>query len=139
MTSASLKRREDVQHTRTASRQQRDLYQTHPDPSCMGSIAGTQGRIQKVKGNDNTEAKCVEASNTWALENPTIKANKQKQTLTKEDIHTISLHNSKEANKATSDSIIKSCMYFRKGHKQGQCPPKDKTCNKCNKIGHFAN
>ena len=64
--------------------------------------------LKKLKGDDNTEGKYVEAGNTWDLENATEEAYKQEQTLTKEDIHVISLHKSKVANKANSDSFIKS-------------------------------
>ena len=28
---------------------------------------------------------------------------------------------------------------YGKGHRIRQCPAKDKACNKCNEIGHFAN
>ena len=84
--------------------------------------------FRKMKGNYNTEGEYVEADNTWDLENGTKEACMQKQTLTKEDIHEISLHRS--CQKASSDSFIKSCTYCGKGHKQGQCPPKDKTYKK---------
>ena len=41
--------------------------------------------------------------------------------------------------KDNNDKFIKSCRNCGKGHKIKQCPAKDKPCNKCNKIGHFAN
>ena len=61
--------------------------------------------LEKVKGNDNTEDRYVEAGNTWDLENASWEAYKQRQTLTKENIHTISFHKSKVGNKASSDSL----------------------------------
>ena len=76
-------------------------------------------------GNENIEDKYVEAGNTQHLENATEEALKEKQTtLTKEDIHTISLQKSKVGNKTHSDRFIKSCKYCGSGHKQGQCPYK---------------
>ena len=41
----------------------------YPDPSCMGWQ--TEAEFKKLKGNDNTEDKYVEAGNTWNLENAT--------------------------------------------------------------------
>ena len=41
--------------------------------------------------------------------------------------------------KDNNDKFIKSCRNCGKGHKIKQCLRKDKPCNKCNKIGHFAN
>ena len=42
-----------------------------------------RAEAKKLKGNDNTEDKYVEAGNTWDLENATKEACEQKQTLTK--------------------------------------------------------
>ena len=42
----------------------------------------------------------MEAGKTWNVENGTTEAHKQKQTLTKEDIHAVSLHKSKVGNQA---------------------------------------
>ena len=52
--------------------------------------------FKRLKSNHNTEDKCIETSNTWNIENATKEAYNSKQTLTKEDIHTISLHQSKQ-------------------------------------------
>ena len=41
--------------------------------------------------------------------------------------------------KDNNDKFIKSCRNCGKGHKIKQYPAKDKPCNKCKKIGHFAN
>ena len=41
--------------------------------------------------------------------------------------------------KDNNDKFIKSCRNCGNSHKIKQCPPKDKPCNKCNKIDHFAN
>ena len=37
-----------------------------------------------------------------------------------------------------NDRFIKSCKFCGKGYKIKQCPAKDKTSNKCNKMDHFA-
>ena len=41
--------------------------------------------------------------------------------------------------KNNNDKVIISCRNCGKVNKIKQCPAKDKPCNKCNKIGHFAN
>ena len=46
----------------------------------------------------------------------TLKGIKKKQTLRKEDIHTISLQKSKVGNKTHSDRFIISCKYCGSGH-----------------------
>ena len=54
----------------------------------------------------------------------------------------MSTHQSKVNSDNTEDSnnkFIKLCRKCGKGHKIKQYPAKDKPCNKCNKIGHFAN
>ena len=73
------------------------------------------GKNSKSKGKDNTANKYVEAVTLGDLQNATQEAYKQKQTLTKEDIHAISLHKSKVANKAISDTFIQSCNHCWKG------------------------
>ena len=66
-----------------------------------------RAEFKKLKANNNTKDKYAVACNTWDLKNAT-KVYKKNQTLTKEDIHSISLHKSKVANKASSDSFMKS-------------------------------
>ena len=59
-----------------------------------------------------------------------------------QDIQAMSTHQSKvnsNNTKDNNDKFIKSCRNCGKGHEIKQCPAKDKPCNKCNKIGHFAN
>ena len=53
----------------------------------------------------------------------------------------MSNHQSKSNSNSTKDNndkFIKSCSNHGKGHKIKQCPAKDKPCNTCNKICHFA-
>ena len=87
MTSAGLKKREDVKHISTAMKKRKDLKHTRLSGLQVGSIkdiltltvwdAKVRAEFQKLKSNDRTEDKCVEASNTWDLENATKEAHKQ--------------------------------------------------------------
>ena len=69
---------------------------------------------------------------------PLRKHTSKNKLLTKEEIQAMGLHYSKVANNANSESFQKLCKHHGKGHKQDQCPAKDKTCSKCNKMSHFA-
>ena len=71
--------------------------------------------FKKLNCNDNTEDKYVEKGNTGDLENASKEVYKHKQTITKKDIHAVSLQKSKVANRANSDSFIKSCKCYGKG------------------------
>ena len=96
--------------------------------------------FKKLKGKESTIANYEKAGRSWDLENATKGAYNHNQTLTKEAIHAISHHKSKANNQNSSNNkFIKSCKFCGKSHQIKQCPAKDKTCNKCNKIGHFAN
>ena len=59
------------------------------------TVSDENSQLKRLKGNDNTGDKYIEAGNTWDLENATKEALRQKQTLTKEDIHAINHHKSK--------------------------------------------
>ena len=78
-----------------------------------------------LKGYDNTGDMYGEVGNTWNLENATMEAYKEKQIWIKDDIHVNSLHKSKVVNEAIRHSFRKSCKYWGKGHKHGQCPAKE--------------
>ena len=74
--------------------------------------------------------------------NATRGAFDQTKTLTTQDIHAMSNHQNRTNSnytKENNDKFIKSCRNCGKGHKIKQYPVKDKPCNKCNNIGHFAN
>ena len=62
-------------------------------------------KSKMLKDNESIEDTYVEAGNSWHLK------------IAIKDIHAISLHKSKVANKAISGSFIKSFTYSRKGNK----------------------
>ena len=71
----------------------------------------------------------LEAGVIWYLENAAKKHTSKNTQLTIEDIHAISLHNSRVANKAISDSFITSYKYCGEKHKQGLCQDEYKSCH----------
>ena len=93
--------------------------------------------FKKLKGTDSTVAKYQEAGRLWDNDNAPNGAYDIKTVVTKE-IHAMGNHHSKII-QDNNDKFIKSCRNCGKGHKVKQCPAKDKPCNKCNKMGHFAN
>ena len=96
--------------------------------------SGVSSRNLKVA--DSIVAKYEEASRLLDDDNATKGACYIK-TATTQEIHAMSNHHSK-ITQDNNDKFIKSCRNCGKGQKVKQCPAKDKLCNKCNKIGHFA-
>ena len=85
--------------------------------------------IMKLKSNDNTLSKYCEAGNSWDTANAARGTFDQTKTLTTQDIHAISTHQSEvysNNTKDNNDKFIKSCQNCGKSHKIKQCPAKDK-------------
>ena len=89
-----------------------------------------------------TLSRYCEAGNSWDTTNATRGTFDQTKTLTAQDIHAMSNRKNKINSNNTrdnNDTFIKSCRNCGKGQRIKKCPAKDKMCNKCHKIGHFAN
>ena len=91
--------------------------------------------LRKLKDADNTPAMYEEAGRLWDLDNSNRDAFNQNKTITSKDIHARSNYQNKTN---SNDRVIKSCKFCAKDHHIKQCPAKDKTSHKSNKMGHFA-